>query len=67
MGGEGRGMGQMMPEGFRTLMHATRSGFDSLATRIEAGARSDTVVARLAALTNNCVSCHATYRLAIKP
>lgn len=67
MGGQGRGMGQNMPEGFRTLMHATRSGFDSLATRIAAGARSDTVVARLAALTNNCVSCHATYRLAVKP
>lgn len=67
MGGQGHGMGQAMPEGFRTLMHATRAGFDSLAAGIAAGAGSETVVARLAALTNNCVSCHATYRLTVSP
>ena len=64
--GEGRGMGASMPEGFRTLMHGTRSAFDSLALRIAAGVPSDTVVARLGSITSNCVACHAAYRLEVR-
>ncbi|HSA57461.1 MAG TPA: hypothetical protein VLE53_17245 [Gemmatimonadaceae bacterium] len=64
--GEGRGMGASMPEGFRTLMHGTRSAFDSLALRIAAGVPSDTVIARLGSITSNCVACHASYRLEVR-
>jgi hypothetical protein len=71
MGGQGRGMGmsggERMPEGFRTLMHATRSAFDSLSMRIAAGAPPDTVVGRMVSITNNCVACHAAYRLEVLP
>jgi hypothetical protein len=67
MGGEGRGMGARMPEGFRALMHGTRSAFDSLALRIAAGAPADTVVARVASITSSCVACHAAYRLEVSP
>lgn len=65
--GRGRGMGPMMPEGFRSLGHATHQSFDSLAARISQGAPADTVVARLAAITNNCLVCHSTYRLEALP
>lgn len=64
--GEGRGMGASMPEGFRTLMHGTRMAFDSLAERISAAVSTDTVVARLGAITSNCVACHAAYRLEVR-
>ena len=67
MAAGGRGMGPMMPEEFRTLGHATHFAFDSLASRISAGAGADTVVARLARITDNCLTCHATYRLEILP
>lgn len=67
MGAMGRGMGAMMPAEFRALGHSTHVAFDSLATRISAGAGADTVVARLARITDNCVACHATYRLEIGP
>lgn len=67
MGAGGRGMGPMMPAEFRALMHSTRGAFDSLATSISAGVGSDTVVTRLARITDNCVACHATYRLEILP
>lgn len=67
MGGEGSGMVPMMPEGFRTLLHSTRGAFDSLATQISRRAPADTVVARLAAITSNCVACHAAYRLEVVP
>ena len=66
MGG-GRGMGQMLPMEFRALGHQTHAAFDSLATRISAGAGSDTIVARLARITDNCLACHATYRLEVVP
>lgn len=66
MMGMGRGMGPAMPEGFRALYHATRFGFDSLAERISRGVTPDTVVARLATLTGNCVACHATYRFEVR-
>lgn len=63
----GRGMGPMLPAEFRALGHATHAAFDSLALRISAGAGTDTVVARLARITDNCLACHATYRLEVLP
>jgi hypothetical protein len=67
MGAGGRGMGPMMPAEFRTLGHSTHAAFDSLATSISAGAGADTVLTRLALITNNCLACHATYRLEVLP
>lgn len=65
--GAGHGMGPMMPAEFRSLFHSTRVAFDSLASSISAGVGADTVVARLARITDNCLACHATYRLEIIP
>jgi cytochrome c556 len=65
--GAGRGMGPMMPAEFRSQFHSTRLAFDSLASSISAGVGADTVVARLARITDNCLACHATYRLEILP
>ncbi len=67
MGAGGRGMGPMLPPEFRALGHSTHFAFDSLASRISAGAGADTVVARLARITDNCLACHSTYRLEILP
>ena len=67
MGAGGAGMGPMMPAEFRTLMHATRGAFDSLGASIAAGMGAHTVVSRLARITDNCVACHATYRLEVQP
>ena len=66
MGG-GRGMGPMLPTEFRALGHQTHAAFDSLAKRIAAGAGPDTITARLARITDNCLACHATYRLEVVP
>lgn len=66
-GGMGAGMGPMMPEGFRRLGHETHVAFDSLAARIAARAPADTVIARLARITDNCLTCHAAYRLEVLP
>jgi cytochrome c556 len=65
--GAGMGMGRRMPEAFRQLGMATHLGFDSLAT-LAANRRTprDTIVARVARLTDNCVSCHAMYRLEVR-
>jgi hypothetical protein len=65
--GSGRGMGPMLPAEFRALGHRTHAAFDTLAMRIAAGAGPDTVVARLARITDNCLACHSTYRLEVVP
>ena len=53
---------KLLPAQWLQLATRTHQGFDSLAA--VAGAGRDTVVARLGALTTNCVSCHAIYRVA---
>ena len=59
-----QGMG--MPDAFMQLGMATHDGLDSLAASIAAGASNDQIVARLARVTNNCVSCHQAYRLDVR-
>ncbi len=54
----------LLPEEFLVLGTATHRQFDSLAAAIVRGVPTDSVAARLGLLTTNCVSCHATYRLA---
>ncbi len=52
---------RLLPEEFLRLGLRTHAGFDTLAR--DAGAPRDTVLARLGAITSQCVTCHATYRI----
>jgi hypothetical protein len=54
----------LLPAEFLSLGVATHTGFDSLALAVAGGAPRDSLLARLPGITANCVSCHATYRLA---
>jgi cytochrome c556 len=55
---------RILPADWMRLAIATHTGFDSLAAAATArGAMRETVLARLAAITPQCVSCHALYRL----
>jgi hypothetical protein len=58
------GMG--MPDAFMQLGMATHDGMDSLAAHITRGATHDQILAQLARVTNNCVSCHQAYRLEVR-
>ena len=55
---------KLLPAQWLQLAMQTHQGFDGLAA--SAGAGRDTVVARLGAITTNCVTCHAMYRLAVR-
>jgi hypothetical protein len=55
-------MGQLLPA-FRELGLQTHRAFDELADRIRAGGTRDDAIRGLAAVTGNCVACHALYRL----
>ncbi len=55
-----------LPKEFLKLGMSTHLQFDSLATAVRGPAASDTAIARLARVTGNCVSCHATYRLGVR-
>lgn len=54
----------LLPEQFLVLGMTTHRQFDSLAAAIVRGIPADSVAAHLGLLTANCVTCHATYRLA---
>jgi cytochrome c556 len=54
---------QALPPFFRQLGMRTHQGFDHLADRMKAGGTRDDALRALAALTENCVTCHSTYRL----
>lgn len=58
-------LAQRLPEDFVELGSGTHRDFDALAEAVEGGASRDTVLARLSALTAKCVTCHASYRLAL--
>ena len=55
-------MQQLLPA-FRELGLQTHRAFDDLADRIRAGGTRDDAIRGLAAVTGNCVACHAVYRL----
>lgn len=55
-------MQQLLPA-FRELGMQTHRAFDALADRIKAGGTREDAIHGLAALTGNCVACHAVYRL----
>lgn len=54
---------QALPPPFRELGMQTHRGFDALADQIKGGGTRDDAVRGLARVTNNCVACHAIYRL----
>ena len=55
---------KLLPEQWMQLAMQTHGGFDSLAAGAGPGARGrDAAVARLGAITTNCVTCHSIYRL----
>lgn len=55
-------MRQLLPA-FRELGLQTHRAFDELADQIKAGGTRDDAIRGLAAVTGNCVACHAVYRL----
>lgn len=58
-------MERRLPGAFARLGASTHEDFDALADAVEAGAGRDTILARLSGLTSKCVSCHASYRIAV--
>jgi cytochrome c556 len=52
-----------LPEAFLQLGMQTHKSFDQVADQAKAGGTRDDVLKRLAVLSNNCVGCHAAYRL----
>jgi hypothetical protein len=52
-----------LPVPFRELGMQTHRGFDALADRLKGGGTRDDALRGLAQITNNCVACHAIYRL----
>ena len=56
----------LLPEDFLRLGVNTHQQFDELAGALATGVHRDSVVARLARITGNCVSCHASYRLELR-
>jgi hypothetical protein len=52
-----------LPEAFVQLGMATHQGFDALAAKLKQPLDTGAALAELSALTQNCVACHATYRL----
>jgi cytochrome c556 len=57
---------KLLPQEFLQLGISTHQQFDDLAGAIATGIPRDSVVGRLARLTGNCVSCHASYRLELR-
>ena len=52
-----------LPLGFKQLGHAAHQGFDEIVVGAESGEPEDLLLARLGERLNNCVACHASYRL----
>jgi len=57
---------ELLPEQFLTWGMATHQQFDTLAASAASGATADSTLAQLSRITQLCVSCHATYRIAVR-
>jgi cytochrome c556 len=53
---------ELLPAAFVELGMATHQGFDGLADQLERPVDQQVALAGLAALMQNCVACHASYR-----
>jgi len=56
---------KLLPEQFLAWGTQTHQKFDELAASLTSTSTPDSVLARLGAITQICVTCHATYRLAV--
>lgn len=52
-----------LPMEFRRLGMPTHKAFDEIADAAESGEDNRAILGRLGAVLNNCVACHASYRL----
>lgn len=52
-----------LPLGFKQRGHTAHQGFDKIVVGAESGETEDMLLALLGERLNNCVACHATYRL----
>lgn len=57
------GLREKLPLEFKKLGHATHEGFDDLARDAASMADGNLALKQLGKLMQNCVSCHATYRI----
>lgn len=57
---------KLLPEQFMAWGTQTHQGFDELAALQGPAAAQDSVLGHLGAITQLCVTCHATYRLAVR-
>jgi hypothetical protein len=57
------GLMAKLPLGFKQHGHTAHQGFDEIVVGAESGEPEDMLLARLGERLNNCVACHATYRL----
>jgi len=53
-----------LPMAFRQLGMPTHKAFDEIADAAESGETTPQILSRLGTVLNNCVACHASYRLA---
>ncbi len=56
-------MQQRLPPEFLRLGMSTHAAWDSLATDVSRGAPTGQTLGRLGAIMNNCVTCHAQFRI----
>jgi hypothetical protein len=56
--------GLKVPLGFTSMSFDTHDKFDKLAEKAERGASRTEILTDLSTIMSNCVSCHASYRLA---
>ncbi|MFN2315314.1 MAG: hypothetical protein ABR551_04485 [Gemmatimonadales bacterium] len=56
-------MQQRLPPEFLRLGMSTHAAWDSLATDVGRGAPSGQTLGRLGTIMNNCVACHAQFRI----
>ncbi len=56
-----------LPEAFRRQEIEVRSAFDALADAVRGFTARDTTLAYLSRIAQQCVACHATYRLTTTP
>lgn len=65
--GRDRAVTEHLPEAFRRQEIEVRSAFDALADAVRGFTARDTTLAYLSRIAQQCVACHATYRLTATP
>ncbi|WP_428827634.1 hypothetical protein ACLIKD_06430 [Azonexus sp. IMCC34842] len=60
---ERKKISEKAPDGWKPLSKNIHQGFDSIAKSIGAGAPQSQTLSQLGSLMQNCVACHAAYRV----